>query len=60
MCRSQLNSDPSVSSRLNNLIKILPEFALIEGNQQVVVMKRSEFVFSFSFYFLLAIRCDFA
>jgi len=41
MCRWQSNSDPSVNSRLNNLIKILPEFALIERNQQVV-MKRSE------------------
>ncbi len=40
MCRWQSNSDPSVNSRLNNLIKILPEFALIERNQQVV-MKRS-------------------
>ena len=41
MCRWQSNSDPSVNSRLNNLVKILPEFALIERNQQVV-MKRSE------------------
>jgi len=28
---------PSVNSRLNNLIKILPEFAIIERNQQVVM-----------------------